>query len=95
MASDMLRLAAGFYQDRVQRSVRSPLDWRRQAFLLGALLGLPLICLPLAGALAHFILEERFNQSPGTAPRTPRGGAPNGAAVRLDAPDGPLLRASR
>ncbi len=62
MASDMLRLAAGFYQDRVARAWQSPLDWRRQAFLLGALLGLPLICLPLAGALAHFVLEERFNQ---------------------------------
>ena len=24
---------------------------------------LPLICLPLAGALAHLILEERFNQA--------------------------------
>jgi predicted metal-dependent phosphoesterase TrpH len=62
MASDMLRLAAGFYKDRVARAWQSPLDWRRQAFLLGALLGLPLICLPLAGALAHFVLEERFNQ---------------------------------
>jgi predicted metal-dependent phosphoesterase TrpH len=63
MASDMLRLASGFYQDRLERSARSPFDWRCQAFLLGALLGLPLICLPLAGALAHFILEDRFNQA--------------------------------
>jgi len=26
-------------------------------------LGLPLVCLPLAGALAHFILEQRFNRA--------------------------------
>jgi hypothetical protein len=62
MASDMLRLAAGFYQDRVRRAARTPLDWRGHAFLFCALAGLPLIALPLAGALAHFILEERFNQ---------------------------------
>lgn len=63
MASDMLRLATGFYQDRAMRSLESPLNWRCHAFLLGGLLGLPLICLPLAGALGHFILEERFNQA--------------------------------
>jgi len=63
MASDVLRLASGFYQDRIARVVRAPLDWRGHAFVLGGLLGLPLICLPLAGALAHFILEERFNQA--------------------------------
>lgn len=63
MASDMLRLASGFYQDRLVQSARAPLDWRRHAFVLGGLLGLPLICLPLAGALAHFILEQRFNRA--------------------------------
>jgi predicted metal-dependent phosphoesterase TrpH len=63
MASDVLRLAAGFYADRISRAVRSPLSWRTHAFLLGGLLGLPLVTLPLAGALAHFVLEERFNQS--------------------------------
>jgi hypothetical protein len=63
MASDMLRLSLGFYQDRVTRVLRSPFDWLRQAFLVGGILGLPLICLPLAGDLAHFILEERFNRT--------------------------------
>lgn len=63
MASDMLRLAAGFYQDRFSLLAESPFSWRRQAFVLGGLLGLPLIALPLAGALAHFILEERFNRA--------------------------------
>jgi len=63
MASDMLRLAAGFYADRLMRAVRSPLNWRAQAFVAGGLIGLPLLCLPLAAALGHFILEERFNRS--------------------------------
>lgn len=63
MASDVLRMAAGFYEDRVTQLARKPLDWRRQAFVLGGVLGLPLVCLPLAGALAHFILEQRFNRA--------------------------------
>lgn len=63
MASDMLRLAAGFYEDRVRLLAQSPLDWRRQAFVLGGILGLPLMSLPLAAAAAHFVLEERFNRS--------------------------------
>jgi predicted metal-dependent phosphoesterase TrpH len=62
MASDMLRLAAGFYEDRLRLAARKPLDWRRHAFVCCGVLGLPLVCLPLAAALAHFILEERFNQ---------------------------------
>jgi predicted metal-dependent phosphoesterase TrpH len=62
MASDMLRLAAGFYEDRLRLAARKPLDWRRHAFVFCGVLGLPLVCLPLAAALAHFILEERFNQ---------------------------------
>jgi predicted metal-dependent phosphoesterase TrpH len=63
MASDMLRLAAGFYEDRVRLLCRSPLSWRRHAFVLGGILGLPLISLPLAAAALHFMLEERFNRS--------------------------------
>ena len=63
MASDMLRLAAGYYGDRGSRAIESPLDWRRQVFLFGSLLGLPLLCIPLAAALVHFILEDRFNRA--------------------------------
>lgn len=63
MASDMLRLAAGFYEDRFRLLVRHPLDWRKQAFVLGGLLGLPLVSVPLAAALGHFLMEERFNQA--------------------------------
>jgi predicted metal-dependent phosphoesterase TrpH len=63
MASDMLRLAAGFYEDRLRMLVRAPLDWRKHAFIVGGVLGLPLLCVPLAAALGHFLLEERFNQA--------------------------------
>jgi predicted metal-dependent phosphoesterase TrpH len=63
MASDMLRLAAGFYQDRAVLLAQAPLNWRRHAFVLGGIIGLPLVAVPLAAAMVHFILEERFNQS--------------------------------
>lgn len=63
MASDMLRLAGGFYEDRLRLLARAPLNWRRQAFVLGGILGLPLVAVPLAAALAHFVLEERFNRA--------------------------------
>lgn len=63
MASDMLRLATGYYEDRFRRLVRSPLDWRTHAFVYCSLLGLPLLSVPLAAALGHFLLEERFNRA--------------------------------
>ncbi|MGE3273863.1 MAG: PHP-associated domain-containing protein [Vicinamibacterales bacterium] len=63
MASDMLRFAAGFYQERVGNVVRRPLDWRAQAFVFGGVLGLPLVTLPLAAAYVHFVMEERFNRN--------------------------------
>ena len=63
MASDMLRLAAGFYEDRMRLLAQAPLDWRRQAFVFGGIVGLPLVSLPLAAAAVHFVLEERFNRS--------------------------------
>jgi predicted metal-dependent phosphoesterase TrpH len=63
MASDMLRLATGFYVDRATWLAQAPLDWRRHAFVLAGLIGLPLVAIPLAGALGHFILEERLNRA--------------------------------
>ena len=78
MASDMLRLAAGFYEDRFRQLVRKPWCWKRQVFVAGGLVALPLVSLPLLAAMAHFILEDRFNRSllfdlvaRPTAPRVP------------------------
>ena len=62
MASDICRMAAGFYADRARRVIERPGDWRRHAMVLGGLIGMPLIAVPLALALGHFILEERFNR---------------------------------
>jgi predicted metal-dependent phosphoesterase TrpH len=63
MASDMLRFAGRFYEERSMNVLKHPLEWRRHAFALGALIGLPLVCIPLIGAMIHFVEEARFNQS--------------------------------
>jgi len=63
MASDICRVATRFYGERVRRVIAKPADWRRHAFIACAVLGMPLIAVPLAVALGHFILEHRFNRS--------------------------------
>ncbi len=63
MASDILRFAGRFYEERTLDAVRSPLEWRRHLFLACSVLGLPLLTLPLLGAMIHFLEEARFNQS--------------------------------
>jgi predicted metal-dependent phosphoesterase TrpH len=63
MASDLVRISSRFYAERTSMFVRRPHDWRRQAFVLGALLGAPLNVLPLLYVAGHFISESRFNQS--------------------------------
>jgi predicted metal-dependent phosphoesterase TrpH len=62
MASDVLRLARAWYDDRAELASERPLDWRRQAIMVCATLGLPLVVVPLALVVAHVILESRFNQ---------------------------------
>lgn len=62
MASDICRIAASFYSERLRMTVQRPGDWRRHAVLAAAILGLPLVCVPLAVALGHFVLEDRFNR---------------------------------
>lgn len=63
MASDMLRFAGRFYEERAIRLVKAPHRWPAHAFVVGGVLGMPLICLPLVGAMLHFLEEDRFNRS--------------------------------
>lgn len=63
MASDIVRIAAGFYQERLGDVARKPGNWRTHAIAAGALVGLPLLAVPLVLAAAHFMLEDRFNRS--------------------------------
>jgi predicted metal-dependent phosphoesterase TrpH len=79
MASDMLRFAGRFYEERAIRLVKAPHRWPAHAFVVGGILGMPLICLPLVAAVVHFLEEDRFNRSllldlvayPGLAARRP------------------------
>jgi hypothetical protein len=63
MASDIIRLASGFYEDEFREFVKRPLSWRRHAMILGALVGLPLVSIPLALAQWHFVMEAQFNRA--------------------------------
>jgi predicted metal-dependent phosphoesterase TrpH len=63
MASDMMRFAARYYQERFDHLAKHPLDWRRHVYILCGLIGLPLLSLPLVGAALHFREEDRFNRS--------------------------------
>ena len=63
MASDICRMATAFYVDQVRMLAASPGDWRRHAMLACGILGMPLVLVPLAVALAHFVLEDRFNRN--------------------------------
>jgi len=63
MASDMTRFAARFYEERGRMVLEKPLKWQRHAFVVGGVVGMPLLCLPILGAMVHFIEESRFNRS--------------------------------
>jgi predicted metal-dependent phosphoesterase TrpH len=63
MASDILRIASGFYQDQIVNFCKRPHCWRAHAMVLGSVIGAPLVLIPLALAFTHFVLEDRFNQS--------------------------------
>lgn len=63
MASDIVRIASGFYKERLGDLGRTPLNWRTHAIAAGGLVGLPLLAVPLVLAAAHFMLEDRFNRS--------------------------------
>lgn len=63
MASDIVRFAANFYRERVMLLGRHPADWRKYAVCAGALVGAPLVLVPLVLAHGHFRAEARFTQA--------------------------------
>ena len=63
MASDIVRAASGFYEDRFKLLIERPLDWKRQAFWWCGLTAMPVVLIPLVAAVGHFVTERRFNQS--------------------------------
>jgi len=63
LASDIVRVTCSFYREGIIDLTRSPLEWRRQAVVLSAVLGLPFTIVPVIGAMVHFIFEERYNRS--------------------------------
>ena len=63
MASDIVRISSGFYQERLGDLARKPLNWRTHVIAACAVAGLPLLAIPLVLAAAHFMLEDRFNRS--------------------------------
>jgi len=63
MASDIVRFAANFYRERLTLLARHPLDWKKHAVCAAAIIGLPLVLVPLVLAHGHFRAEERFTES--------------------------------
>jgi hypothetical protein len=62
MASDVLRLALAWWNDRAELANERPMNWPRQAAMACATLGLPLVLVRLVLAMANLILESRFNR---------------------------------
>ena len=61
LASDILRITANFYVDRMVELFEKPMDWKRQLMVLCSTLGLPLTTVGLVAAFVHYIQDERFN----------------------------------
>jgi predicted metal-dependent phosphoesterase TrpH len=62
MISDFTRFAGNFWLEAVANTVSKPGHWRGYAQTFGGILGLPVVPLVMAGALMHFVHEQRFNR---------------------------------
>jgi predicted metal-dependent phosphoesterase TrpH len=62
MASDVVRMTSGIYEQHGRAFLERPWRWRRQVMMICLALGFPLISLPLVLSSLHFLLEVRFNQ---------------------------------
>ena len=63
MASDVFRFSGSFWIEQLTEVRRHPLRWRSHARVFGAVFGLPIVPIALAGAYLHFLTEERFNEN--------------------------------
>lgn len=63
MASDIIRVASNFYRESTTDLVSKPLDYRSHVVFATGLAILPLMTQPLVVAVAHFMLEARFNRA--------------------------------
>ena len=64
MGSDVFRFAGNLYGEHASRSRRtSAAIGARTCCCFGAVFGLPLVPVALAGAYLHFVYEERFNEN--------------------------------
>jgi hypothetical protein len=63
MASDLMRFAGRFYEERARTLAKRPFDWQATAAALGSALLLPAVPLTLVGAAVHYIEEGRFNRA--------------------------------
>lgn len=62
MASDIMRFAGSLYRERFSMLARQPFDWHHHAVCAGAVIGLPLVLVPLVLAHGHFRGERHFNE---------------------------------
>lgn len=63
LASDVIRMTAGIYDEHGRALVARPWRWRRQLMAVCLAAGVPLVSIPVVLAALHFVLEARFNRS--------------------------------
>lgn len=76
LASDICRFMTNMYAEHGLHFLRRPWNWKRQAMVGGLAAASPLLTVAMGIALAHFVLEARFNREllfdlvrrPGRAP---------------------------
>lgn len=62
LMSDMCRFAGNLCAEAGTRVAKQPADWRGYARAAGGVVALPALSVVLAGALLHFVHEQRFNR---------------------------------